>query len=274
MLLAVMTYARIESYRDFSGFKSQFEMYMRETERSYSNEIQEKRYQNTAASKRKPGPDPDNQKKESEKACSRISFYLFLNKKDRDSKLSQYQQLLELTKILMQDLYGEDEFLKKAEEKRPDFLDALLNALVTSADTLPKGITLASPVDLASLDLDDEEMNTVFYRMLKGTIEIDAKGTVDGYPSILEYITLVNKTKIRVYLASTPLLYALYGSPELVEEIKKERNTLYRMVKDEEIEKEQASVQFQDLFRGKQRPNFDDSILDFSISKSNPRDYD
>ncbi len=273
MLISIMTYARIESFRDLSGLKSQFEWYMQQNERVYNNSVNEDKYDKQNSSKRKSGEDPAAKQKEEEKSCSRIPFYLFINKQQRESKHEIFDQHTLLAKLLMTELYGDTDFFKEAEEKYPDFLDGILDQLMKAAEKLPKGQTITTSADLASIELGNELLDNVFYHMLKGTVNIDEQDVAETYPSLINFVTVKNKTKVRVFLAPHDILLAIYENPSLVKDIEEKRNDLYKRVKDESITKDEASKEFEEEFGNKQRHGIAENILDFRVTKTNPKAY-
>jgi hypothetical protein len=273
MILSIMTYARIESFQDLSGLKAQFEWYMQHFERKYSNEVNDRKYDTQNPSKRKIGEDPDTKQKDEEKACSRIPFYLFLNKQQREARHDFFDQHYLLAKLLMMQLYGDTAFLKKASETQPDIIDGILKGLINAAEKLPKGQTITSSADLASINLGDDLLNNTFTLMLKGTVEIDEQDEKGTYPPLTKFVTVKNKLKVRIFLAPHDILMAIYDNPALVKEIEETRISLYKQVKDESITKEEASKEFESQFSGKQREGIDSKILDFRVSKTNPKDY-
>ena len=273
MVLAIMTYARIESFRDLNSLKSQFEWYMQESERKYPNSVNDNKYNYQNPSKRKSGNDPYAKQKDEEKACSRLPFYLFLNKAQREAKHEIYVQHVKLAKLLMTELYGDTDFFHEAQEVQPDFLDALINQLTEVSDNLPKGQTVISSADLASINLGDPVLDKAFYRMLKGTVEIDEQDEKATYPSLINYVTVKNKTKVRIFLAPHDILMVIYDNPALVKEIEETRLNLYKQVKDESLTKDEATEEFQKQFGNKQREGIEEKVLDFRVTKTNPKDY-
>lgn len=272
MLLSIMTYARIESFRDLSGLKSQFEWYMQEYERSAYNKAIKKKYDDLPRTKTKDGTDPEAKQKEEEQACSKLPFYFLLNKQQREARHDVFNQHILLTKMLIRQLYSDAPFFKKAEESQPDIVDMTLQSLMNAADKLPKSQTITTAADLSSVDLGNESLNEFFYRILKGTVNIDEQDEAETYPSLINFVTVKNKTSIRIFLASHDLLMAIYDNPSLVKDIEETRIQLYQAVKDGK-EKEEASNEFSEMFKGKQREGIDEKTLDFRVTKTNPKDY-
>ncbi|HEY4830962.1 MAG TPA: hypothetical protein VIH61_00140, partial [Waddliaceae bacterium] len=95
-----------------------------------------------------------------------------------------------------------------------------------------------------------------------------------GYPSLLDFITVKKKKLvIRVFLASQPLLMALFGNPGVVKQILESRIQLYRELKSEAKTAPQASEEFKNLFINKRLPNIPDAMLNFDVSGTNPANY-
>lgn len=139
--------------------------------------------------------------------------------------------------------------------------------------------TLNKPKDLSTVDLGDPKLQYVFYKMLDGTPEFE-EGIVNfkptaGYFSLLDFITIKpNKSRIRVYLASPQVLMAIFGDVGTVKEILSERSRLYREVKKEIMTKEEASELFMSLFMEMRLPGIENTLLDFGVSKTNPKTYE
>jgi hypothetical protein len=284
MVLSLMSYARWQTYRSFSGFKAEFEHYMKETERGFYNARAKKWYEETPATKKE-----GSENSHSSQAISRLTFYPIL-KREKD-----YPLFVELAKRLMRLLYGSQRFFKEAEEKDPNILDEILSQLTQIYQNLPKDKQITQASDLANLDLNNPELNDIFCKMLRGTprsletTQLPSQETTEeetgseakedgeeytsdtGYYSLLDYISMKNKPKIRVYLASRELLLAIYGDPAAVESIIQERNALYKQVADGGVKPPEATKIFQAALEGKSQFN---AILDFGVTKTNPKQYE
>lgn len=280
MLLALMSYARWETFLNFSGFKVQFEHYIRETERGFYNAQAELKYKNTKATKKE-----GNQPKTNTDAISRLSFYPILHHREDSG------HYIAIAKNLIKQLYGTHRFYKEMEEKNPNFLEEIFARLPVAYQNLPPQQKINQIADLATFDLGSTELNEVFCKMLKGTLLVEEKKPIPeeisfvddeseneheeeqeyvsdkGYYSLLDYISLQNK-KIRVYLASQELLLAIFGDPVIVNEIIQQRRNLYRVAKTKNAT--EATTLFENLFKNKS--NY--TILDFSVSTTNPSLYE
>lgn len=82
----------------------------------------------------------------------------------------------------------------------------------TSKNEAIKKIYLSHPNDLALLELEDSNLQEIFYKILKGA---QIEYSQEGYPSLLKFLTLKvrNKTKINLFFAPDELLRVLYDEP-------------------------------------------------------------
>lgn len=290
MLLALMTYGRLESYLGYAFVQTQFKEYMEKTERNYVNEEAKERYDKEKGSTK----DNSNSSKRNQ-ASPKLSLSLFIDKEEREKQLKDLEVQRNIAKNLMYFLYGEQPFFLQMEEKRPDFLNEILNALIKVTEDYNKDQKLNSNKveEISTVDLGDVELNEVFTKMLKGTPELTAntnpsKGNQtaqerkyafkpdNGYYSLLEFITIQkNKNVIRVYLAPPQLLVALYGNVDVVNRILDARNQIYYNLthsnKDQASEISASSqAQFQAEFQNQRYPWIPIEMLDFGVSKTKP----
>jgi len=286
MLLALMTYGRLETYRSLALVQSQFEYFMTQTERLYVNNEAKKRYKNTTASTKE-----KIENAERNGASATLSFNLFVDKEERAKYADKLEAQIEVAKNLLCFLYGNQKFFIDMQERRPDFLSEIFAKLIAATDQYTKKEKLASNKvkEIATVNLEDPELNVAFGKMLKGlVIPKEKKAKKDqsvseqttpfrpkeGYLSLLDFITIQkNKLKIRVYLASSQLLMALYGNPEVVQQILETRYDLYRQYVNDVIAKEAAEKEFQALFLNQRLDIVPSDMLDFGISKTNPNLY-
>lgn len=326
MVMAMLTYARLETYRSFSLLQAEFKHYMDDTERGYINLDAENWYINSPGQTKSstqreekpktPAPKPPKEKDKTTEdktkqapSRSRLSFASFIDQKKKKAHEKEYPKLFLMAKKLIYVLYKDQPFFKEMEQKKADFVESLLNALM-AADALPKEHKLKRASDLANLNLADEELNNILYKMLQKTAERPEKiqppsseenkaefighpedkgedddseretgkrfeyHTPKGFYSLLDFITLQDATKIRVYLAPQKLLLAIYDDPAAVKAIVEARNDLFKKVKNKTLTPEQASEVFKNQFASVSDPNFDDTILDFKVTKTDPKNYD
>lgn len=300
MLIAAITYARIESYRDIAAAQEHFEQFMFNKERQYYNDRAKKLYDKTHVKTKESKDDEDADKKT--KATSKLSLYPLLDRKTREGQAEIADQHRFALKELIHLLYGDKDFYKQAAESRPKIIDEYIEALLSAVDKLPDDQKPTEIKDLYNLELEDDALTFFAYQMLKGGEEEGGgkagssegnkesksglirkkgsngqkkNGSKNGYPSLEKFINIDKNSKLRLYLASTPLLMvATGGNVSLVNEIISKRNDLFKKVKNGEIDAETASSDFKDFFGGRFSTLFQESFLEFTVSKTDPKGYD
>lgn len=303
LLLGALTYARIDMYRSLSILQGQFKQYMEVSERSSINKEAENWYETSTASKSTGKTAP--QKGKRQQALSRLSFLPFVNSEKKQAHSQEYPQLAELARRLFEVLYRDQKFYR---ENKLKIDSELLSRLMVAVEQLPPDQKITRATDLAILNLQDPILNDALYKMLQGTMQPDEKqdpqkvfeeappcqldetgGEEDdeavepgkreevkssqGYYSLLDFITLQDAAKVRVYLAPRPLLTAIFDDPAIVSDIIATRCNLYRKLVSKAMTAEEATQAFHTQFIQQSR-GFDDTILDFSVSKTNPRNYE
>lgn len=271
VVLSILTYGRVESFRNFAIIQIEFENYMKVRARKDVNELAVKRYNHTHV----PSKYRENQSKPNS-ASSTLSFNLFIDKEERKQHLSELAAHRIVAKNLMHNLYGNQEFFKKVEEKHPQVLDEILDSLIRKSDDFQTKDKINRSQELATIDLDDEDVNLVFTYMLQGdTMQKGEKELANGnYPSLLDFITVQKKKLvIRVFLASPPLLMALFGNSDIVKQILDTRIQLYKDVNKNRKTALQASEEFKNIFINKRLPYIPDAMLNFEVSRTNPANY-
>ncbi|MCB1111241.1 MAG: hypothetical protein H7A37_06660 [Chlamydiales bacterium] len=255
MLLTLMTYARIESFRASTGVQAQFSYYMEESERDFINRRAKRWYDEIAVSSK------NGASHEQAPGLAKLSVKILFDEKIREAKPTEFQQVYMLLKKLPDLLYGDQEFF---EEMKADasLQDEMWQQVIHAADQ--QKVTKVQ--DLANLDLGDAHLNEIFYKMLKGTETKEG-----GYPSLLDYITMKRSAKIRVYLAPEPILLLLFRDPDTVSEIIETRGRLYRDVVADRMTSAEASEQFKALFAERYALGVEPTMLDFTVSKSAPK---
>lgn len=295
MLLVLMTYGRMESFRGFGYIQSQFKQYMEKHERNYINDQAIRQYKTTKATSNNPNDDEDDPQQKSQ-ARAKLAFNLFIDKKERDAHQNDYEQLSLITRNLIYYLYSEESFYKAMEEKRPNFVAEILDAIIKTTDGYTDKQKLKKTCEISTINLGDAELNEVFTLMLKGSVSIAEKiqssenvilkyeeGRVtvqpnylstEGYYSLEGFLTLdPGNYKIRVFLASPQLLMAIFGNPATVNDILQQRYALYTSLKKGE-EKKTLESSFQNQYQSQILPGIRPEILDFGISKTNPKNYE
>lgn len=275
MLFSIMAYVRIDSYRNFTAIRYQFEEYMTKQEREFFSQRATDWYKNTAVLTAK--EKEDKEKQQQTQASSRLSLYPLVNKKAREEDAEQANQAKIVLKKLLELLYGKQEFYKKLEAKRPGFVDELIQRVSDASDKLSSNQEITAPADLGNLNLEDDMLNEAFHKMLKGAKkDKNDKDPDHGYPSLLSFVNVSKKSKLRVFLAPRLVLLAISGNPTLVDELLQTRKEIYNQLSHEPpmITTEDAEKQFRTLFQTRLSSFINEKLLDYSVSKTNPSSYE
>lgn len=304
MLLVLMTYARLETYRSSQIFQVLFESYMEKDERGYINIVALKQYDAAKGSKKdSSGP------KEKVLASPRITLSPLLKKEEREKAPQEAASFTVLLKNLITTLYADQPFYQKMMEKRPSFIDEMIAKLIQAVAELPDGKEIKNAADIANLKLGDDQLDDVFFKMLQGapykdvsaplvpdllkevpkeqvqsdddpsdetSIEKEAEEhkSPKGYFSLLDFVTMQPWNKVRVYLAPKEVLKAIYRDDAIVNDVINKRNELFHqayLVDPDGIKS--LSESFKNEFNNRQDPAIGD-VLDYTVTKTNPKKYE
>lgn len=292
MALSILTYGKWEAFRNLYVVESQFRNYMEKSERSAINQAADLWYLTTTVSRGGAGGGG-----RTTQASARLSFKPFIDKAAQDKVQKEFPQIQYLAKKLIYVLYAQAPFYKQLFREDPQFVDHLLASLMV-ADSFPTGKKLQSAKELSSLHLPNPVLDDILYKIMKGAPDPDLRPipiplnlaeeedqdpdpdleeeyySPVGYYSLLDYITLQPATKVRVFLASKPLLTAIFDHAATVEEVIQERQRLYAAVMSNSIQATEASKQFQSAFLHRADRSLNSSVLDFTITKTNPKHYE
>jgi len=303
MLLALMTYARLDSFRSSQAFQTIFQYYMENKERAYFNLQAESTYKSIVVSTKeggaKAGPKAE--------GSPRIGIALLIDKTQREAKPKEWLQTQVLLKNLIISLYKDQPFFKSAIAERSSLPDDLIAAITQASDALPKEKKLKSADDLANLHLTDPQLDQLLYKLLHGipselitpmkkkkekieeekpvvdpgkgdSTKEDEKeefNSIKGYYSLLDFVTTKSTPKVRVYLARKEVLNAIFHDPKIVESLLTERKELYKQTKDKsDIEIKELTTTFKDHFNRLKDSSIDDNSLNYTVTKTNPKDYE
>lgn len=302
MMLALMTYGRLDMYRSFVVTQGEFERYMVEGERQAINSGAQQWYDWTTLTQKNGGKSKKPAPKDASPKLS-LSWLFPPEGKTPDPQL--YSASRELLKKLIYILFGEQKDFKNAIDKNPNIVDDMINAMEAAGRKLAaEKKPIKSAEGLENLELNNSSLQDVYYRMIKGyhipkpkeektellkpmleTVEeagereeqtdqqteeyMHKEGTI----SLLDFITMnPNKTKIRVFLAPKAILLAVFGDPHTVDEIMQNRLELYNRAKTEE-DSAPLSEQFKQRFASRAQ-NIPETMLDFSVTATDPRNYE
>lgn len=280
MVLASMSYSELKIFTSQSLAQNAWAKFMQSKEGCVYNEAARKVYEDAPKSKKDSWEeresnglqqDPKQDRTQTE-GQARINFRVLVGK-EKDLEESAYQEFIEVLKNLITDLYKDEPFFKKAQSEQPNFLDDIFNKLREV-----KNDKIKKSTDLATLNLGvGVELQEVFYLLMKKIprVKNGEKGEKDKpceEISLLNYLSEGSKNKIRVYLASRDMLKAVFENEEVVNDIIKQRVDLFKKIKDGNAEAIGAATEeFRSSFIG--QSGFRE-ILDFSVSKTDPKGYE
>ncbi|MBA2368496.1 MAG: hypothetical protein H0V82_05670 [Candidatus Protochlamydia sp.] len=262
LMLSVITVEKFEKVKSLIIVQHHYQKYLSETERKAFNDRQTKLAKKNQPSQRQ------------------LIFTYFYDKKFREAHPEQSKEIRFLTVELMKILYGHTSFYKTMENKRSNFIDELLDEFIAAADALNENEKVKRIEDIQRVRLADPELQEAFYHMLKGTISkkelkllkkdrpLTPRNEEKVYLPLLDFLKHQReKPKIMVHLASRELLTAIFGKDDIVEAIIQKRSELDPKNND-------ASTQFANEFKGKQKSGISDALLDFKITATDKSGYD
>jgi hypothetical protein len=299
MLLSLMTYSRLDSYRNSQTYQVIFKHFMEKDERGYINVRGRKTYEDI---KVKEGEENGDGKKKSKKvdASPSISIALLLDPK-REEKTKEWEQTKILLASLMKTLYSNQPFYIELEKEHPGFVNDLIRDLTQTIDALPKETKPKIPQDLGNLRLSDPKLDAALYKMLKGALKLnvvtdeqknekatevivetsvddneisnktDEYQSPEGYYSLLDYLTDKPSKQVRVYLAPLNVLLSIF-SKDSVNDIIAVREQLYKQAMAGS-DTDQLSESFKNQFLKLKDAAIDDDTLNFTVNKTNPKKY-
>lgn len=212
-----------------------------------------------------------------------LGFRYFLEASLREKHPEIARQMRIITLEFLKILYGKTAFFRSLEARRPNFLNELLDAVQNASHRLPPSGEIKRLRDIVRLDLEDPDLQEVFYYMLKGTLShqefrkliqepLQSGKTIPppleawGYVSLLTYIHFENNQTIKISTAPRVLLQAIFPNETIVDEILAMRKEL--------IHSPDRQKTFAEAFKGKQRSDISDALLSFQISQKKKEDYD
>jgi hypothetical protein len=276
MLLAILTYGRLDMYRSEEILRQ----YMQKAERidplEAFNDSQDRLYNETHVSSKENGN--GNGKNNTSQSTGKLSIATMLHNKEKE-EVQQFQK--RMLKEMMIYFYDHDSYFQDLTHERPQLYEEIIDRIIESVkEKKEENQALKKIQELANLDLKDPQLNMAYYKMLIGggtnpekisSKEDQEQKINEGYPSLLDYLTLKGNGKIRLWLAPKPILILLFGEVSTAEEAIQFRRELYKDVEQERIEKNSAEEIFIGAFQSRIRSDLPSDMIDFSVSKSNPK---
>lgn len=268
MMLSILTYAKFASFRASSIVQYQFEQFIQKSERRYVSEKAKALYTNIHLKRR------DQKERNIIRGGRALSIGILLDAENLNKEPVKYQRTMDMLIELANGLYSKYDFYRVMKsEKRPMFLQEIVKDIQEKVAFQPDGqkISVGTPVSaLANIELSDEELHDVYYKMLRTVHSVDEK--VPECPSLLDYISLDNKP-ISVYLAPKEVLEVIFADSDAVEGAMARREQIYKKLtsddKNESISPANAMKDFQNDFAGKLKVPID--MVTFEVSKTNPK---
>lgn len=260
LMLSLLTIERLEKVKSQTIIQKEYRTYLTEQEGVFFNLRQSRLYE------------------ERPRTLQVLPFTFLIDKTFRENspeKANQYKLMLAL---LIKELYGKAAFFKKAEKNHSNLIEDLINQIEKVTDLVEKK-SLFRGEDLSKLDLEDPELQDVWYHILKGSIDRDKLATAykkepnlaeesewkeKAYPSLLTFITR-KQIKIPLQRAPYEVLKAIFPNDEIVTQVIQKRQELA------ESKDDSASNQFKDEFAPKIRDGLSEDLFDFKITKGADR---
>lgn len=289
LILASMTYTRLDSFRSLMITKTQFENHLEKAEHKFLNDKAEEWYEKIIVNSSVNNL-PGSKAKNNRKGCSKLSWAIFFDSNKRDKDPNKFRQVADLSKKLILNLFPKDSNVQKMISTHPDIIDNLFSKLMEASDKLPSNLKIKEISHLASLELDDEDLKLFRYELFKESdypinanfidsspshakTKTDQKGKKKETYSLLDHLTVM-PAKTRVFLASKEVLLATCQDETVVSQILEKRDFFYKAVKNKNpITNAEASIQFKSFINGLSS-SFNDDLFDFSITKTNPKKYE
>lgn len=312
LVLAAMTYSRLQTYRTFANMEASYLYFMKNTERLAMDKLYEDLYDKVTVQPPNQGSDKGDPPKIKPEGTSMLSLHLLLNQKSRNLHPAAAQQLKTLFKQLMITLYSQQRFFKEMEEKHPQFLDEIIDHLQMLSSNLPAAKAAISVGEISRLEFSSNDLHYTLFLMFQGLKNADlatsdapafaslfqtqfpthhsqetvfesgdeADVTIQegqapaGYTSLYNFTTTSEKYKLRVFLANPVLLMAIYNDVNTVKQIRDLRSDLYRQVQAGSITLDEASTQFKEAFGNAGNASSYSDVLNFTVTNTNPRKYE
>lgn len=278
LILGLFAHTQWNNFKNFTIVKDQYIKYIVHSEREHFNKRQTMLFETR---KKKPSSDDADQRNKVN-ARPKINIKIILEKKLREKSPLESEQHLYITKELIKVIFSEVDFYKKIAEHRPDFLDEMFVRLMKES-TKQKFKDIQS---LTTLDLHDDELQNVYYKILNGIPKTQLSNTHgelieigegefipdETIVSLKEFFHFQTHKKISVYTASQYLLEAIFDLPT-AKQIILLREQLYKEIKKADKSAVDMATEKLKAFLPKKKPEIKEEILSFEVTKTNPTSY-
>ncbi len=299
LLLAALSYESISNYLNMSLTRKQWQEFMQKDERGeqYVDALQ--LYDVTTVKEGNQDP------RKRIQSTALINFGWIVDQQKQQQQPQVTQNLIEITKNLITQMYQNDIFFQELQVENPGFLDRIFEVLKNPIDASGQPLKIKSSAELSYIYWQDHKLHKAFNTMLmesynppamvkpqqqslvqqdqqrSGEVVIeedpeapnpDDHRDPPGYKSLRGFITFdPARYKIRVYRAPREVLLAIYNNPEVVEEIVQSSRRLYLdVLRGKTLE--EATEEFKNQFSGSAPPAYSE-LLDFTVNKTSPDSY-
>lgn len=274
MVIALITYSRLELFIPKKALEQEIVTYMSTKERGWMNRAAEEYYDNLKPEKK--GPRDKNEQPDPPKGTSSISLRPLFEESPENQNNAKI-----LLRNLLNVLYENQPFVVH-EVKKGGYPDAsalftdLIDTLIQIGKILPLEDRPKTQDQFSQLDLG--HLQTLFVNIVNGcsgcvqqeeSVEENAdESTIipRNYCSLFSFANMQAYKKLSVYLAPEETLLALYGNPQIVNDIIQARSEAYKQYKNNPSPELQAAL---DRFKSVPAA-IDAQYLEFGVTKTNP----
>lgn len=280
MVIALITYARLDLFIPKKALETEIVNYMSSVERGWNNRIAEKYYDDLHPTTQKAG------KGEKDTESKGIGYISLTPLFEEDPEMLNNTRLL--LRNLLTILYGKQPFvtniLKKGTYSDPASLfNELIDAIIMAGKNRMPDDKLKTANQFMQLNVGS--LQPIFVNVINGcscfaeqqpaqkaSDEDEGDGEDAGedvprnYCSLFSFATMVKGKKLSIYLAPEEILLALYGNPQIVSEIIQARNAAFKEYSKNQTPEGKAALE---RFKNAQAA-IDSKYLDYNVTTTNP----
>jgi hypothetical protein len=178
------------------------------------------------------------------------------------------QQRWDILLRLIRQVYGRSLLYQELQAQQPYLEEALLAAVMRSARALEEADRPKQGRELATLVLNDPDLQLLWYRILKGNAGSTCQ---DAQPPLDCFVDVRKRAKLglSIYKARPEMLLALFQDAAVVEQLRQERLRLYREIQNKRMDTSSASESFESAYgMGRYLP--DNGMWDFRVNTVKP----
>lgn len=273
--LAILTYARLETFLSQSLLQNEYKKTIQISVQKQPNKIWDDLYDTYVGSTKDSSPSTEKKTNLS----SKLYVGAFLNPTEAASP--EFAGTRQVLQRLIHQLYSSHSFYQEFIQKQSlegkteeDTLDWLFETLMENRKKASEQKTsISDPIQLALIEVPDPLLRHFFIKMLEGAgsyNSTDANEAGQGIPSLADYISVKGSKKTGIYIAKKELLLAIFKDPRLVEEILLKRSEIRKLISSNLITQQAGAEVLQHMLGGVSYTGFDEVLLDFSITGTNP----